>query len=235
MIAATALSVYRMFGYGAASVEEPAREPAPESYYGGADDEIELSDSEQGDHDDDDDEGDVPNIGLWRGGGREEPEHLARLRGMAGSAQTGGAAEEQGGEGASAQEEGHAEAEGGVASATGGASTASAWSDVTEAAASSDAVPPATLEVYEAPGVNGGPPPFQFVESIVTDEATGERLSHAKVVGGSTRLETLTYRVRGKLTDLTRTTITAKSFGGWIGYKDVTKEVTAGHAPPPKA
>jgi hypothetical protein len=84
--------------------------------------------------------------------------------------------------------------------------------------------PPAKLNVYEAPGRNGGPPPFEFVESIVVDEATGARLSHEKVVGGSTRLETLCFKVRGRLTNLKRTTTTAKSFG-FAGFQNVAKEV----------
>jgi hypothetical protein len=62
------------------------------------------------------------------------------------------------------------------------------------------------------------------VESIVVDEATGARLSHEKVVGGSTRLETLCFKVRGKLTNLRRTTTTAKSFG-FAGFQNVAKEV----------
>ena len=78
-----------------------------------------------------------------------------------------------------------------------------------------------SVTVYSPPG--GGPPPFEFVESVVTDEATGEHLSHARVVAGSTRLEVLRFRVRGPLEGLTRTTTTAKSFG-FAGFREVASE-----------
>lgn len=43
--------------------------------------------------------------------------------------------------------------------------------------------------------------------------ASGETLTHEKVVRGSTRLETLSFRVSEPLRGLRRRTVTAKRFG----------------------
>ena len=61
-------------------------------------------------------------------------------------------------------------------------------------------------------GVAAGPP-FEMLKSVVTDESTGELLTHEKVIRGSVRLETLTFRVSQPLKGLRRRTVTAKKFG----------------------
>ena len=65
---------------------------------------------------------------------------------------------------------------------------------------------------------------FEFVESVVTDQATGERLTHERVVYGSTRLETLVFKVRGKLDGLVRTAVSAKAFP-MVGFQNVAKDI----------
>ena len=56
-------------------------------------------------------------------------------------------------------------------------------------------------------------PPFEIVSSVVTDEATGERLTPAVVVRGTTRLETIYFKAYERLEGLRRTTITLMKFG----------------------
>jgi len=54
--------------------------------------------------------------------------------------------------------------------------------------------------------------PFEFVESRVLDEATGERLAPETVVRGTTRLETLYFRANAPLVNLRRQTTTVMRF-----------------------
>ena len=66
-------------------------------------------------------------------------------------------------------------------------------------------------------------PAFELVESIVLNEATGERVTHEKVECGTTRLETLHFRVRAPLHNLRRTDVTAKFLGFY--WQDVATRV----------
>ena len=62
--------------------------------------------------------------------------------------------------------------------------------------------------------------PFVFLESIVTNEATGERLSDSIVHRGSTRCERLLFEVNAPLVGLKRTVINYKQFP-MVGYQKV--------------
>ena len=71
--------------------------------------------------------------------------------------------------------------------------------------------PPPSLEFKVATH-----PSFELVESVVLDGNTGERLTHAVVKRGSTRLETLRFRVHAPIGRLRRTTTTAmRIMGMW--------------------
>ena len=62
-----------------------------------------------------------------------------------------------------------------------------------------------------------------LVESEVRDMWTGRRLAFESIERGTTRLETLTFRVSKKLVRFTRETITQKWFG--FVWKAVKKDV----------
>jgi multidrug efflux pump subunit AcrA (membrane-fusion protein) len=75
-----------------------------------------------------------------------------------------------------------------------------------------------TMEMSAAADGSGGAPsspskPFEVMSSHVLDEATGETLSAARVVRGTTRLETLHIRIGVPLTNLTRNTRVSMKMG----------------------
>jgi len=64
-----------------------------------------------------------------------------------------------------------------------------------------------SVEKVKQPGL------FELLSSVVVDEATGETLEATKIVRGTCRLETVTFRAGGKLVNLRRRNMTLKSFG----------------------
>ena len=66
-------------------------------------------------------------------------------------------------------------------------------------------------------------PAFEMVESVVLNEATGERVTHEKVECGTTRRETLHFKVRAPLHNLRRTEVNAKYLGFF--WQDVASKV----------
>lgn len=98
----------------------------------------------------------------------------------------------------------------------GSASNAPAAPSVTAppaAAASSatNATVPSASSESNAPSA-GAPAAFDFLESIVRDKATGAQLAADRVTRGSTRLETLKFRVSEPLDGLKRTVVNYKHF-----------------------
>merc|ERR1711972_777515 len=69
-------------------------------------------------------------------------------------------------------------------------------------------------------------PPFELLSSMVVDGLTREQLApDAPVLRGSSRLETLSFRVGQPLAELQRQTVTAKSYG--ITWANVGVDQTA--------
>jgi hypothetical protein len=66
---------------------------------------------------------------------------------------------------------------------------------------------------------------FEFVESVVIDAATGDRLDADRVMRGSTRLETLHFKTNEPLAGLTRTVINYKNFPWPAGFQRVGVDV----------
>lgn len=76
-----------------------------------------------------------------------------------------------------------------------------------------------------------GAPAFEFLESVVTEEGTGERLSASVVHRGSSRCERLIFRVNTPLTRLKRVVHNFKHFP-MVGYQKVgVEEVMMGDYP----
>lgn len=82
----------------------------------------------------------------------------------------------------------------------------------TLAVASADMPAAVTQPVTSAPTSSQSAPAFMFLDSVVTDKATGARLEADKVTRGQTRLEVLHFKVAEPLIGLKRVVINYKHF-----------------------